>query len=120
MDRKSLVCDLAETYGIFDFKGVPVPLLGTLVAGLRDDSRIGRKINGVHGSTVELLLAELIDSVNALVYGLLAEEGTQRPESRKAWFIAGQKEDKELEKEYESFATGEAFKARRAELLGKR
>ena len=35
-----LTCDMAETYGIFDIKRVPVRLLATLAVGLRDDSRV--------------------------------------------------------------------------------
>ena len=118
MNRKSLVCDLAETYGIFDFKGVSPRLLGTLAAGLGAESRIGKELNGVHGSTVELLLAELIDSVNILIYGLLSKEDAEPPESRKElFFIEKNESSAKKEKEYESFATGEEFHRRRTELM---
>lgn len=92
---------------------VPGKLLGTLVAGLGDDSRIGRKILGVTGTTDQLLLAELIDSVNLLIYAL---SGGEKPKSKWDQFIIDtDKEEKEETKG--GFDTGEEFMKRRAELL---
>lgn len=39
-DRDAVICDLAETYHILDYKSVPAQTLAILCAGLRDDSRI--------------------------------------------------------------------------------
>lgn len=43
-DREAVICDMAETYGVFDYKTLPVPLLATLACGLRDNSRIKMRI----------------------------------------------------------------------------
>lgn len=84
------------------------------MAGLGDDSRIGRKILGVTGTTDQLLLAELIDSVNLLIYAL--SEVGEKPKSKWDQFIIDpDKEEKEETKG--GFDTGEEFMKRRAELL---
>lgn len=120
IDQNSLVCDLAEVYGIFDYKRVPPRLLATLAAGLGENSRIGQKVYGVYGTTTEILLAELIDSVNALAFALCGEEGVKPPESRRDLFFAVKPERKkaEPEKEIETFESGEKFKERWNELIG--
>jgi len=45
-DRGALICDLAETYGIYDYRSLPVRTVATLSVGLREDSRIKMKLNG--------------------------------------------------------------------------
>lgn len=42
-----LICDLAETYQILHYRTIALPLLATLAAGLREDSRIRKKQSGV-------------------------------------------------------------------------
>lgn len=85
------------------------------MAGLGPDSRIGRQANGVLATTEELLIAELIDSVNLLIYVLVHEEGAPLPESRKEKFIINP--DTPKEEEETGFSTGKEFMQRRAELL---
>ena len=46
MDKGALICDLAETYGIYDYRSLPVSTVATLSVGLREDSRIKMKLNG--------------------------------------------------------------------------
>ena len=41
-----MICDLAETYHIFNYRELPVKLLAALVSGLRADSRVKMKITG--------------------------------------------------------------------------
>lgn len=67
-DRDALICDLAETYGVFNYRGLPVPLLATLAAGLREDSRIKQKMSGVPVGQDTLLLAMAVDALNLLVW----------------------------------------------------
>ena len=45
-DRGALICDLAETYGIYDYRSLPVRTVATLSVGLREDSRIEMKLRG--------------------------------------------------------------------------
>ena len=39
-DEDALICDLAETYGIFDYRQLPADQVAVFAFGLRDDSRI--------------------------------------------------------------------------------
>ena len=73
-DEDALICDLAETYHIYDYRAVPVRLLATLAAGLRPDSRICLSMTGSKISTTETLLAGLFDRVGHLVW-MLSEDG---------------------------------------------
>lgn len=82
-DRDALVCDLAETYGILDMRGLSVSLLATLASGLREDSRIKRKLAGVTVTQDTLLLAMAVDRLNFLSWAKTedARKGENRPKS---------------------------------------
>lgn len=67
-DRDALVCDLAETYGIFNMKQYPASLIATFAAGLRGNARIWMKMQGQKISGEESLLALLFDKVNWLCW----------------------------------------------------
>lgn len=60
-DEDALICDLAETYGIFDYESLPVKLVATLAVGLRGDSRIKMKISGAVLSQRDLILSQIAD-----------------------------------------------------------
>lgn len=80
-DRDALLCDLAETYGVFGLHSVPLPLLATLAAGLRDDSRIKLRLAGRSVSTELLLSASAADQLAHLVWMLsdAAAKGASPP-----------------------------------------
>ena len=59
-----LTCDMAETYGVFDIKRVPVKLLATLAVGLREDSRVKMAKRGALVDTKTILLAKLLDMLS--------------------------------------------------------
>lgn len=65
---------MAETYRIYDYRGVPVRLLGTLVSGLGDKSRIGQKVAGVTAPADTILLAKIYDMINILIW-MQTEDG---------------------------------------------
>lgn len=67
-DPDALVCDFAETYGIFDLRALPVSLLATLAVGLREDSRIKMNLSGVKAKKNEVLLAAAVDRLSLLVW----------------------------------------------------
>ena len=67
-DRDALICDLAETYHILDYRSIPVGLLSTLAAGLRDDSRIKIKMSGLKISLDTWMRARMVDALSLLVY----------------------------------------------------
>ena len=74
LDRDAVICDLAETYGIFNYQALPVKLLATLVVGLREDSRIKRKISGDRIPRSDVLLAAVVDRLTTIVW-MLSEDG---------------------------------------------
>ncbi|MCC8181524.1 MAG: DUF5361 domain-containing protein [Clostridiales bacterium] len=82
-DRDALACDLAETYGIYDMRALPVSTLATLAAGLREDSRIKLKLSGARVGPDTLLLAAIADRLSLLVWSRTedAQKGCNRPAS---------------------------------------
>ena len=67
-DRDALICDLAETYGIYDLRALPVSVLATLAVGLRDESRIKMKLRGERLTKTEMLLAAAVDRLSVLIW----------------------------------------------------
>ena len=109
-DETALICDLAETYGVLDWRALPLKTAAALASGLRDDSRIKMKISGAPADRTTILLASAVDRLTWLAWSKTkdAEKGRNRPESIVAKIIeAGQKK----EPEYMSFRTTEEFDA---------
>ena len=82
-DREALICDLAETYGILDYRALPVPLLATLSSGLRETSRIKMRLSGMRVSPDTLLAAAAVDKLATLVWFKTkdGQHGANRPAS---------------------------------------
>lgn len=83
MDEDALICDLAETYRIYDYKSLPVDMVATFSVGLREDSRIKRKMNDIKQSLNSILLAAICDGISTLVWmnSTDGQVGTNRPKS---------------------------------------
>lgn len=67
-DEDSLICDLAETYGIFNYRSLPVNLVATLSVGLRADSRIKMKLFNLQADIKTILLAGICDELNCIIW----------------------------------------------------
>ena len=104
-DESAVICDLAEVYNIYDYRRVPTKLLGTLVAGLGENTRIGRKINKVKGNTDTIILARILDAVNILVWMNTkdAEKGRNRPKSIVSEFLEVEDKDKPVSMSIDDF-----------------
>lgn len=77
--KTELICDLAETYGVLDYRALPVETLAALCVGLREDSRIKRKIAGERPDAPDpnlLMLATIADGVSRLVW-MQTKDGAQ-------------------------------------------
>lgn len=113
-DRDALICDLAETYHVLDYKALPVPLLATLAAGLRDSSRIKLKMSGVRVQMDTFLLAFAADKLAWLVWSKTkdAEHGRNKPKSLVSLLLGEQQQSKLL-----VFDSKEAFFAARERML---
>lgn len=96
MDKNAVICDLAETYQIYDYRRVPGRLLGILVAGLGENTRIGKKINGVRGTVTEVLLAQILDGVRFLCWAKTedGQKGRHRPKSVASEFFVSEDKNK--------------------------
>ena len=79
IDRDALICDMAETYHVYDIQGIPVETLATLAAGLRDDSRIKMQIGGLEYIPPVILLARIADCLSTIQYGLVHDDKTPPP-----------------------------------------
>ena len=82
-DRDALLCDMAQTYHVFDLRALPVQTVAVLAAGLPESSRIKCKLSGASLPISELLLAAILDGVNLLVWMRTedAKHGRNRPRS---------------------------------------
>ena len=118
LDEDALVCDLAETYGIFDMWSLPAQLVATLAIGLRDNSRIKTKILKMDMPLEDYLLAAIFDCVNWLCWTHTkgAERGNNMPQ--RVVEILTQKESIQDQDDLATFASGDDFERARAALLG--
>jgi hypothetical protein len=69
-----LLCDLAETYGIYDMYQYRPFYIGALVAGLRDDSRVKMYLSGARVSSDRIIAAYTADRIANLVW-MLSKDG---------------------------------------------
>ena len=115
VDRDAWICDLAETYRIFDYRALPVGLLATLSFGLREDSRIKQKMNGMKTSNSTMLLMLAVDCLRTLVWMNTADgaKNINRPKSLVEELI----ETPNQNREFEVFESGEDFEARRRKII---
>ena len=115
--KKEIICDLAETYNIYDYKEFEPSYIYTLVIGLKDDSRFKLAYNGMSVDMNTMLNALEVDYLSKLWWSKTtdAEKGRNMPISIASKFI---KEDVEI-KEMLSFDTAEDFEKARKEILEK-
>ena len=80
-NESALICDMAETYNIYDYKALPCRLVATLAVGLRDNSRIKMELSGQSVSLQTMLLAAIADRLSLLVWSKTsdAEKGINKP-----------------------------------------
>lgn len=114
-DEAALICDFAETYHIYDFRALPARRAAVLACGLREDSRIMRKLSGVPASLQTMLLAMIADAVRILIWQNTRDgaKGRNKPKS-----ILDQLAARGQAGETASFATAEEFEAWRSAMLG--
>ena len=116
-DKDAVICDLAETYGIFDYRALPVEMLATLVVGLRDSSRIKMHIAGSKSAQDTLLIAAAVDRLSLIVWSMSkdAQTGENRPSMLLPVLMNGKQEDRNNINTV--FESGEEFEAERNRLI---
>lgn len=82
-DEDALICDFAETYHIYDWRGLPVHYAAVLACGLAPDSRIKMAISGARATQEQLLMAAMVDRLSLLLWMNTADavKGNNRPAS---------------------------------------
>lgn len=112
VDENALICDLAETYHIYNYRQLPPSMVAIFAIGLRDDSRIKMKLSGAKVPPDILLLAGIIDRLNLLLWTKTkdAEKGLNRPKS-----ILSDLYHKESD--ISAFASGKEFEKERQRLI---
>ena len=103
-----LICDLAETYHIYDYRSLPIEKVAIFSVGLRENSRIYRKIMGYPSNVWnERLLALILDRLTHM----FASEGTEIKSIYSILF------GEEKKSNVCSFASGEDFEEARRRII---
>lgn len=117
-DEQALICDMAETYGIYNYRALPVETIGVLASGLRENSRIKMKLSGLKANLETILLAAAVDRLGVLTW-MQSEDGRKnrnRPKSILNTLIDGGKKENDIV----AFSSIEDFERERHRLLEKR
>lgn len=61
-----LICDLAETYGLYNYKELPPLTVATLLIGLRDDSRVKMHLSDSRLTLNQMMMAAILDELRFL------------------------------------------------------
>lgn len=115
IDKDALMCDLAETYQIYDLKQLPLTKVAVFSLGLKDDSRIKMKMRNQKFDLNQILLMSVADNLKLLLWSKTkdAQKGRNRPALWSSLFEEP-KEKKEI-----VFNSGEDFEKERNRLLKK-
>lgn len=116
-DEDALICDLAETYQIYNYRSLPARLVATFSVGLRDDSRIKLKMSNEKVSLQNYLLASIMDRLSLLVWFQTkdGQDGKNRPLMMVDALLGN---EIEAESDLESFESIDDYEAYRNRLVG--
>ena len=120
LDEDALICDLAETYQIYDYKQLPLTQVAVFAYGLRDDSRIKQIMSNQIVPLETTLLASIVDrlSLSLWLQTKDGQKGVNRPTSIAEMLTKNNKEERD-ERDYLVFESGEDFENYRKALLAK-
>ena len=112
IDRTAVICDLAETYHIYDYRRMPQRTVATLACGLKADSRIKTKMAGVKISPPNsLLYALIVDELRSLRWGLMGDK------KHMPTFVTEMMANGLPDKDTRGFNTAEEFERKRREII---
>ncbi len=120
LDEDALICDLAETYQVYDYKQLPLQTVAVFAYGLKDDSRIKQLLSDQIAPVERVLLASMVDRLSMLLWiqSKDGQKGVNRPASIADQLIKRDKSEND-EKDYLIFESGEDFENYRKALLAK-
>lgn len=105
-DENALICDLAETYHIYDYRSLPCKKVGIFACGLRNNSRIMMKISESPLTIEQTLLALIADNTRMAAWLQTSDAmtGRNRPSSLLAKLLNEVDED-----DIVKFSSGQEF-----------
>lgn len=112
LDEEALICDLAESYKIYNYKSFDLNYIAILAKGLRDDSRIKMKLSGESLDDIKTMLAGILDRLTLILYSKTkdAAKGKKYPklilDNKKKDEVAGFYSGKDFEREREKILKG--------------
>ena len=111
IDENALICDLAETYHIYNYKGLPLLTVATLACGLGHNSRIATKMAGNKYPFDTMIMAAIADRLAILLWRQTkdGQKGRNRPK-----LLLEQEKEKD---EILTFSSGAEFEAYKKRLL---
>lgn len=112
VDENALICDLAETYHIYDYRQLPPSLVAIFAIGLRDNSRIKMKLSNSKVPPDILLLTGIIDRLNILIWQN-TEDGRKGRNKPKPILDVLYKQESDVS----AFASGKEFEEARQMLI---
>lgn len=114
LDENALMCDLAETYHIYDYRQLPASKVAVFSLGLKDNSRIKKLLSNQMVDIDRLLLAGISDKLSYLLWSKTKDgvKGRNKPKSILEMLTVSKKENKQL-----AFHSGEEFEQMRANIM---
>ena len=112
----SLICDLAETYHIYDMRSFSASYIAILAAGLREDSRVMMLFSGNKIRPSLLLQAASLDKL-ALLWWAETKDGQKNRNRPESVVESLTKENKQTEEPPIVFESAEDFNKTREEMI---
>ena len=78
-DKDSLICDLAETYQVYDMHNYEVGFIAVLVFGLPQESRIKKSLSNQKVTFKDVMLAGIFDVLNQIRWMLAGNKHAPKP-----------------------------------------
>lgn len=116
LDEDALICDLAETYHVYDYKQLPAQTVAVFAYGLKDDSRIKQLLSDQVAPVDRVLLAGIVDRLSMLLWiqSKDGQKGVNRPVSLTDFFVKKEKEDT---RDFMTFESPEDYESYRKQLF---
>lgn len=116
LNEDALICDLAETYHVYDYKQLPAQTVAVFAYGLKDDSRIKQLLSDQVAPVDRVLLAGIVDRLSMLLWiqSKDGQKGVNRPVALTDFFIKKEKEDT---RDFMTFESPEDYENYRRQLF---
>lgn len=113
-DEDALICDLAETYHIYNYRSLPARTVATLAAGLRSNARIIQIMSDIPLSFEQMALVKIYDVINWIAWAKTKDgyRGRNAPEQLLSKIMNRYKKEEAV-----GFDSAEEFEKARAEML---